>query len=111
MNRLTILIAGAVVIAASSAASAGVVSRPGLSQAGVSSVQTVQYAQAERKDTVGKRLKRSWKNLVGYQFNVACPIPIPFSHSTCSETGKSREDARAKCSSRNPFCYVTSASR
>ena len=107
MHRFAILTAGVVLISASVHASAGVVSPIGLSRVDVSSIQ---YVQEKRKsDTLGKRLKRSWKNLVGYTFDVACPIPIPFSHSTCSETGKNREDARAKCSSRNVFCYVTDA--
>jgi hypothetical protein len=107
MNRLAVLTAGVVFIAASSHAGAGVISQPGLSKANVSQVQFVQ--DKPKSGTVSQRMKRAWKNLVGYTFDVACPIPIPFSHGTCSETGKNREDARAKCTSKNPFCYVTDA--
>ena len=28
---------------------------------------------------------------------------------TCAETGKSREEARAKCIARNPVCWVSDA--
>jgi len=29
--------------------------------------------------------------------------------TTCTETGKSRENARAKCQSKHPFCAVADA--
>jgi hypothetical protein len=37
---------------------------------------------------------------------VNCPIN---NHRTCAETGKSRDDARAKCIARNPICWVSDA--
>jgi hypothetical protein len=95
MNRLAVLTAGLILTVASNHAGAVVVSQPGLSQVNVSQVQLVQ--DKPKSGTVSQRVKRAWKNLVGYTFDVACPIPIPFSHGTCSETGK------------NPFCYVTEA--
>ena len=109
MNHLAILTAAVVVFAAGSHASAGVVSRAGLSHSDFSSIIFVQDKQ--KSETFTQRVKRKWKNLVGYKFDVACPILIPINYSTCIETGKDREDARAKCSSKNPFCYVTEASR
>ena len=69
----------------------------------------------QKSETVTQRVKRSvkrtWKRLVGYKFDVGCPIPIPLSHKTCTETGKDVEDARSKCISRHPFCYVTPADK
>jgi len=53
-----------------------------------------------------QKAKRAWRNLVGYKFDVNCPIN---SHRTCAETGKSRDDARAKCIARNPLCWVSDA--
>ena len=74
-----------------------------------SSVQLVQ--DKPKSDTIKKRVKRAWKDLTGYKFDVGCPIILPLTHRTCTETGKNREDARAKCVSANPFCFVTQASR
>ena len=37
--------------------------------------------------------------------------PAPVSRTICTETGKDRADARAKCVSRNPFCHVADARR
>jgi len=107
MNRLAIMTIGVILISACTSAGAGVVSQAGLSRVNVSQVQYIQ--DKPKSGAVSQRLKRAWKNLAGYTFDVACPMPIPFSHGTCSETGKNREDARAKCSSKNPFCYVTEA--
>ena len=74
-----------------------------------SSIQLVQ--DKPKNDTIKKRVKRAWKDLTGYKFDVGCPIFLPLSHRTCTETGKNREAAREKCVSANPFCYVTAASR
>jgi hypothetical protein len=108
-HHLAILTAGVVLIAASVPAGAGVGSPAGLSRSDHSSVIFVQ--EKRKSETLTQRVKRNWKNLVGYKFEVACPILIPLNYSTCTETGKDREDARAKCSSKNPFCYITEASR
>jgi hypothetical protein len=108
-RNTAILTAGVVLIATSVHAGAGVISPAGLARSDNSSVIFVQ--ENRKPDTLTQRVKRSWKDLVGYQFDVACPILIPLSHSTCIETGRNREDAREKCSSKNPFCYVTEISR
>jgi hypothetical protein len=98
------------VIAASDNAGAGVVGPTGLSRSG--GLSYVEFVQEKRKsETITERVKRAWKDLVGYKFVVSCPILIPLSRTTCTETGKDREDARAKCASRNPFCYVADAGR
>lgn len=97
-------------IAASGNAGADVIVRAGLSGSGGPS--SVQFVQEKRKsETITERVKRAWKDLVGYKFDVSCPVLIPLSRTTCTETGKDRSDARAKCISRNPFCYVADASR
>ena len=64
----------------------------------------VVLAQAKKDESLKQKAKRAWRNLVGYKFDVNCPINR---HSTCAETGKSRDDARAKCIARNPICWVS----
>ena len=66
-------------------------------------------AQSEPKksETMTQKVKRVWRNMTGYKFSVGCPALIPLSRTTCTATGKNREDARAKCISRNPFCSVS----
>jgi len=78
------------------------------SAAGVSGSPIV-LAQAEPKksETIKQKVKRVWRNWTGYKFAVACPALIPLSHSTCTQTGKNRDDARAKCQSQNVFCSVS----
>ena len=61
----------------------------------------------KREETVKQKVKRVWRNLTGYKFAVACPAIFPFEHKTCTQTGKNRDDARAKCISANPFCSVS----
>ncbi len=78
--------------------------------AGVSQAPVV-LAQNEPKksETVKQKIKRVWRKLTGYKFDVACPVLLPVSHSTCTETGKDREAARAKCQSLHPLCSVADA--
>jgi len=54
---------------------------------------------------VKRKVKRAWKDLTGYKFDVACI----FSRTTCTESGDSREAARAKCSARHPLCAINDA--
>jgi hypothetical protein len=63
--------------------------------------------EPKKSETVKQKIKRVWRNLTGYKFDVGCPILLPVSHSTCTETGKDRDAARAKCQSRNPLCSVS----
>jgi hypothetical protein len=73
---------------------------------------TTQKVKREVKETtadVKKSAKRAWKKMTGYKFAVACPALIPISHSTCTETGKNRADAKAKCQAQSPLCSVTEA--
>ena|SRR2546421_1963451 len=110
MRHLTLLVAGALLVAASGNAGAGFSSPAGLSRIG--GISSIEFVQEKRKsDTIVQRVKRAWKDLVGYKFDVACPVLIPLSYTTCTETGKDRGDARAKCASHNPLCYITEARR
>ena len=59
---------------------------------------------------VKKSVKKAWKNLTDYKFAVACPRVIPLTHSTCTETGKNKAAAQAKCQTQNPLCSVKPAS-
>ncbi len=71
---------------------------------------TVQKVKREvKEDTASakKKVKRAWKNLTGYKFDVACPALLPLSHSTCTETGKNRADAKGKCQAQSPLCSVS----
>ena len=65
----------------------------------------VVLAQAKKDKSLKQKAKRAWRNLVGYKFDVSCP----FEKRSCAETGKSRDDARAKCIARNPVCWVSDA--
>ena len=70
---------------------------------------SIVLAQAEPKktETVTQKVKRVWRNMTGYKFSVGCPALLPLSRSTCTATGKNREDARAKCQSQNVLCSVS----
>ena len=71
--------------------------------------QKVKREVKEETADVKKKVKRAWKKMTGYKFAVACPALIPISHSTCTETGKNRADAKAKCQAQSPLCSVTEA--
>lgn len=77
--------------------------------AGVSAPLTAVHAQ-EKKETVTEKVersvKRTWKNLVGYKFVASCPALFPVNRYECAETGKNREEARAKCASKHTFCLI-----
>jgi hypothetical protein len=66
--------------------------------------------EIKKKETVTekvkRKVKRAWRNMTGYKFDVACPVLIPLSHKSCTQTGKNVEDARAKCQAANPLCSV-----
>jgi hypothetical protein len=110
MRYLTLTAASVVLMAACGNAGAGVAAPAGLSR--INDLPSVEFVREKQKsETITERVKRAWKDLVGYKFTVSCPILIPLSRTTCTETGNGREDARAKCASRNPFCYVADAGR
>lgn len=75
---------------------------------GLSAIQLVQ--DKKKSETVKQKVKRAWRNLTGYKFEVACPaFPFALSRTACTATGKNREDARAKCQSQHVLCEVRDA--
>jgi hypothetical protein len=107
MRHLTLMTASVLLIMANATAGAGPVSPARLS--GIDNLSAIELAQDKQKsEPLKEKVKRVWKNMVGYKFDVGCPAPIPFTHKTCTETGKNSADARAKCQAQNQFCQVTS---
>jgi hypothetical protein len=103
MRIIAIVTAGALLLAVSPA-QAGPLSPAGLSAASVTSVELV--AAKQKSETMTQKVTRIWKNLVGYKFEVSCPLA---GSRTCSETGTSRADAHDKCIAHNWGCWVTDA--
>jgi hypothetical protein len=77
--------------------------------AGAADLSVVVQVQEKKSDTVTQRVKRAWKDLTGYKFDVGCPMLFPVNHRTCTETGKDRSEARAKCAAQNRFCLISDA--
>ncbi len=108
MRHLALLAAGVLLITASGNAGAGPVSSAGFSRIdGLSPIEFVQDKQ--KSEPLKEKVKRIWRNMTGYKFNVGCPALLPLSHSTCTETGKNSAEAQAKCQAQNTFCQVTAA--
>jgi hypothetical protein len=106
-----IAVAGTLLITLGDHAVAGPASPAGLSRIG--GLSAIEFVQDKKKpETVKQKVKRIWRNLTGYKFDVACPTFVfALSRTSCTETGKNREDARAKCQSRNVLCQVGDANR
>lgn len=103
-----IALAGALSVAPGG--NAGAVSgSSGLSR--IDGLSAIVFVQDKKKsETVKHKIKRIWRNMTGYKFDVACPaFPITLSRTTCTATGKNREDARAKCQSQHALCDVRDA--
>jgi len=97
-------LAGVVLLVASSNGLAASLSPRGLSRVeGPSALILVQ--DKPKPETFKHKAKRIWKNLTGYKFDVNCP----FDRTTCTENGKNREDARAKCQSQHLLCQIGDA--
>ena len=104
-------LAGALLIGPSGNAGAAAVSPAGLSR--IDGLSVIEFVQDKKKsETVKQKVKRIWRNLTGYKFDVACPaFPFALSVTSCTATGKDREDARAKCQSQHVFCQIRDANR
>jgi hypothetical protein len=87
-------------------ASPGVFSR-------IDGISVHEFVQAKPKsETMKQKVKRVWRNMTGYKFEVACPaFPFALTRTTCVATGKNREDARAKCQSQHAFCQLRDSRR
>lgn len=103
MHIISIVTAGALLIAVSGLAQAGPFSPVGIS---AGSPRSIELVATKKSETVTQRVERAWKDLVGYKFNVSCPFA---GSRTCSETGESRADAHGKCIAKNMGCWVTDA--
>ena len=104
-------LAGALLIAPSGNVRAGAISPAGVSR--VDGLSVIEFVQDKKKSEIVKqKVTRIWRNLTGYKFDVACPaFPFAFSVTSCTASGKNREDARAKCQSQHAFCQIRDANR
>ncbi len=108
--RMIVSIAAAGFLLAAGSASAAPISAGGVPSADTAIVQV----QAKKDETVTqkveKKVKRAWRNLTGYKFDVACPaMAVPLSRASCTETGKNVEEARNKCQAKHGLCQVVEA--
>jgi hypothetical protein len=99
-------LAGTILIAPAAAAP---LSSAGLSR--INGLSAIELVQAKQKpETVKHAVKRIWRNLTGYKFDVACPaFSFALTRTSCTVNGKNREDARAKCQSQHAFCEIRDA--
>ena len=105
-----IALTGALLLGPANKAGAVPVS-PGLSRIdGPSVIELVQ--DRPKSETVKQKVKRIWRNLTAYKFDVACPaFTFAVTRASCSANGKNREDARAKCQSQYVLCEIRDANR
>ena len=106
-----IALGAAILMAPASNAGAAPLSPAGLSRS--DSLSAIVLVQEKKKsETVRQKVRRVWRNLTGYKFDVACPaFALALSRTSCTETGKNREDARAKCQAQHALCQVGDANR
>jgi hypothetical protein len=110
MRHLTLLAAGIILVGASGNAGAFPAAKSRIDNS--SNIQLVQDTKSEKSDTLKNRVKRVWKDLTGYKFDVACPgFWLPANQSICTETGKNRQAARSKCEAQHALCQIRDADR
>ena len=100
MRHFAILATGAFLIVSFFCRREAPLSPAGLSHRDDLSAIVLVQEKAKKDETLTQKLKRVWRDLTGYKFNVTCPafpIPIVVSRTTCTETGVSRDEARGKC--------------
>jgi hypothetical protein len=103
MRSLATAAAGACLLAMTTSAGANPANTTRIASA-------IVLAQTEsKKETVTHKVKRkvksAWRSLTGYKFEVACV----FDHTSCTQTGKDRDEARGKCIAAHPLCIVSDA--
>jgi hypothetical protein len=110
MRHRTLLAAGIILVGASGNAGALPAAKSHIDNS--SNIQLVQDKKSEKSDTLKKRVKRAWKDLTGYKFDVACPgFWLPINQSVCTETGKNHDVARSKCEAQHALCQIRDADR
>ena len=108
MRIIAILATAGFLIAASGAAAAAPISGGGFSRA--DGGQAIQLVKQKKDETVKQKVKRIWRNLTGYKFDVACPaFALALSRTSCTVTAKNREEARAKCQAQHALCQIGDA--
>lgn len=105
---VALVLTGALFIGAGGPAGA-VSGQAGLSR--IDDLSAIEFVQDKKKsETMKQKVKRVWRNMTGYKFDVACPaFPFALSRTSCTATGKNREDARARCQSQHAFCEIRDA--
>ena len=102
MRMVIPLTAAAMLTAATATATALPIAPAGISR-GEPAIVLVQD-KPKKGESLKTKVKRAWKNLVGYHFDVSCFGD----RRSCAETGKDEGDALNKCIARNPLCWVES---
>ena len=110
MRYVVLLTVGIILVGASGNAGALPAAKSRIENS--SNIQLVQDKKSDKSDTINKRVKRAWKDLTGYKFDVACPgFWLPVNQSVCTETCKNRNAARSKCEAQNALCQIRDAGR
>src|SRR4029077_9231616 len=104
MRHFIVLAIGMFIIAAGGPAIAGPFTPAGFANTERGAPLVLVHDKPAKDETLKQKVKRAWRNIAGYKFDVNCPIN---SHRTCAETGKDRNDARSRCIARNPVCWVS----
>ena|SRR5690242_10162785 len=98
------LATSAFLFSATGQAVAGPFPQAGIARADGGSAIVLVQEKPKKDETLKQKVKRVWRNIAGYKFDVNCPINY---HRTCADTGKNVGDARAKCIARNSGCWVS----
>jgi hypothetical protein len=106
MRHLIVLTASVFIVATAGQAVAGPITPAGFSRIDGRAPLIHVQDKPKKSETLTQKVKRAWRNIAGYKFDVNCPVN---SHRSCAETGKDRNDARSKCIARNPLCWVSDA--
>jgi hypothetical protein len=110
MRHLALVAAGVFVIAASSRVEASAISPAGLAR--IDGRSPIEFVQEKKSEPIKEKVKRIWRNLTGYKFDVACPaFAFAMQRTTCTATGKNAAEASAKCQSQHQFCQLAPAKR
>ena len=104
MRFLSLIAAGALVLASASVGSAAP-----LSTAPAAGESSIILVQEKKSETMGEKVKRTWRKWTtpSYSFCARCPVVLPITATACSAQAKDKEAARATCASRYPFCFIT----
>ena len=105
MRYFAMATAGACLLAMSATTGISLVQAAGATES-KAPIVLAQNTPAKKDETVKQKVKRVWKNLVGYKFAVGCPVVLELTKKTAKETGKDRDAARSKVIAANPGCSV-----